>query len=83
MRTFKNTKSFGTAATGFTGGKANEAVLFVCGSSATTLTVQSLAPDGSLVYVGPISLAANQALLYPAFAYGWTAGAAVTAYELF
>ena len=83
MRTFRKTKAFNTSSTGATGGKNNEAILFVCGGAGTTITVQSLHPNGSLVPVGPISLTANQALLYPAFAYGWTSGAAVNAYELF
>ena len=83
MRTFRKLKSFGTASTGATGGKNNEAVMFVCGGSGTTITIQSLAPNGNIVSVGPLTLAANQSFIYPAFVYGWTAGASVTAYELF
>lgn len=83
MRTFRKIKAFGTATTGATGGKNNEAVMFVCGGAAANITVQSLQPDKSLVYVGPISLAANQSLIYPAYAYGWTASGNVSAYELF
>jgi hypothetical protein len=82
MRTFRKIKSFGTG-TGFTGGKTNEAILFVCGATPSSVTVQSLTPSGSLVYVGPISLTASQGFIYPAFAYGWTASSSVSAYELF
>jgi hypothetical protein len=82
MRTFRKIQSFGSG-TGATGGKNNEGALFVCGGVATTLTVQSLTPQGSIAYVGPISLAANQSFIYPIFAVGWTAGATVTAYQLF
>lgn len=82
MRTFRKIESFGTG-TGFTGGKNNEAILFVCGAVASSVTVQSLTPSGSLVYVGPINLTGNQGFIYPAFAYGWTASASVSAYELF
>jgi hypothetical protein len=83
MRTFRKIKSFGISTTGATGGKNNEATMFVCGGAAANLTVQSLQPNGNLVYVGPIALAANQSLIYPAFTYGWTASANVSAYELF
>lgn len=82
MRTFKKIKSFGTG-TGYTGGKSNEAILFICGSVAGSVTVQSLQPSGSLAYVGPINLTANQGFIYPAFAYGWTASQSMSAYELF
>lgn len=83
MRTFRKIKAFGIGTTGATGGKNNEATMFVSGPTNTNLTVQSLQPDGSLVYVGPIVLAANQSLIYPAFTYGWTASANISAYELF
>jgi hypothetical protein len=83
MRTFRKLKSFGTTSAGMTGGKNNEAVMFICGGSATTITIQSLEPNGNIVSVGPLTLAANQSFIYPAFVYGWTAGASVTAYELF
>jgi hypothetical protein len=83
MRTFRKIKAFGISTTGATGGKNNEATMFVCGAAAANVTVQSLQPDGSLVYVGPLSLSANQSLIYPAFTYGWTASASVSAYELF
>lgn len=83
MRTFKKIQAFGTTTAGATGGKNNEATLFVCGAVAANLTIQSLSPDGSIVYVGPISLAANQSLIYPAFTYGWTASQAVSGYQLF
>jgi hypothetical protein len=83
MRTFRNLKSFGSATTGITGGFNNEAVMFVCGGAGTSITVQSRAPDGSIVSVGPLTIAANQSFIYPAYVYGWTAGAAVTAYEMF
>jgi hypothetical protein len=83
MRTFRKIKSFGINSTGATGGKSNEATMFICGGSNANLTVQSLQPNGSLVYVGPISLVANQSLIYPAFTYGWTASANISAYELF
>jgi hypothetical protein len=81
MRTFRKIKSFGSG-TGATGGKNNEGTLFICGAVGTTVTVQSLTPDGNIAYVGPITLAANQSFIYPIFAYGWTAGASVTAYQL-
>jgi hypothetical protein len=83
MRTFRKIKAFGIGTTGATGGKNNEATMFVCGAANTNLTVQSLQPDGSLVYVGPFVLSANQSLIYPAFTYGWTASANMSGYELF
>jgi hypothetical protein len=83
MRTFRKLKEFGTTASGATGGKSNEGVLFVNGAVSGTLTVQSLAPTGSIIYVGPISFGANQTLIYPIFTYGWTASQAMKAYELF
>lgn len=83
MRTFRKLKPFGTATTGATGGKNNEGLLFVGGGSSTTVTIQSLDPTGAIVYVGPLQLAANQTFIYPVFAYGWTAGANTSAYQLF
>ena len=83
MRTFRKLKEFGTTVAGATGGKSNEGVLFVNGGVAGTLTVQSLAPTGAITYVGPITLGANQTLIYPIFTYGWTASQAMKAYELF
>jgi hypothetical protein len=84
MRTFRKIKTFGiNTVAGATGGKSNEATLFICGSIAGNVTIQSLAPDGSLVYVGPIALSANQSMIYPAYTYGWTAGVTMSAYELF
>jgi len=83
MRTFRKLKEFGTTVDGATGGKSNEALLFVNGAVAGTLTVQSLDPTGAITSVGPISLGANQTLIYPIFAYGWTASQAMKAYQLF
>lgn len=83
MRTFRKLKEFGTTVAGATGGKSNEGVLFVNGAAINTITIQSLAPTGAITYVGPISLGANQTLIYPIFTYGWTASQAMKAYELF
>jgi hypothetical protein len=83
MRTFKKVKAFGTG-TGYTGGKSNEAILFQNAQTlATSVTIQSLTPQGSIQYVGPFSISANQNFIYPIFAYGWTASASIRAYELF
>ena len=83
MRTFRKLKEFGTTVAGATGGKSNEGVLFVNGLTASTVTVQSLAPTGAITSVGPIALGSNQTLIYPIFTYGWTASQALKAYELF
>jgi len=83
MRTFRKVKQFGTTSAGATGGKSNEGLLFVCGGSATTVTVSSYGATGGFVSVGPISLVANQSFIYPIQAYGWTAANTVTGYELF
>jgi hypothetical protein len=85
MRTFKKVKSFGTGVAGATGGKSNEAILLSNTSGSTrTVTVQSIDPDGNLVYVGPFSLVNNQTFIYPIFAYGWTgSGTGVNGWELF
>lgn len=85
MRTFKKLKQFGSGTAGATGGKSNEGLLVINRVGTTqTVTIQSLTPEGSLAYVGPISILNNQSFIYPIFAYGWTASASgFQVYELF
>lgn len=85
MRTFKKIQSFGAGLTGATGGKSNEAILFLNTSGgAANITVQSLNPQGNIERVGPFNLANNQSFIYPLFAYGWTGSAAgISAWQLF
>jgi hypothetical protein len=85
MRTFRKMRKLGTSGTGATGGKNNEAVLVQNPTASTqTVTLQCLAPDGSLVSVGPLNLPTNSITLYPFFTYGFTGStAALNVYELF
>jgi hypothetical protein len=85
MRTFKKIRQFGGGTAGATGGKSNEALLIVNRTGGTqTVTIQSLTPEGSLAYVGPISVANAQSFIYPIAAYGWTASASgFDVYQLF
>lgn len=85
MRTFKKLKQFGGGTAGATGGKNNEALLVINRTGGVqNITIQSLSPTGSLVYVGPINMTNNQSFIYPMFAYGWTASASgFDVYELF
>jgi hypothetical protein len=85
MRTFRKMKQFGSSGAGATGGKNNEAVLVQNPTLTTqTVTLQCLAPDGSLVFVGPLNIPTNSIVLYPFFTYGFTGStAALNVYELF
>jgi hypothetical protein len=85
MRTFKRMSIFGTAgSTGATGGKSNEAILIQNTQATTTnVTIQSFDANRNIVYVGPLPIGANSSLIYPVFAYGWTASAAITVYQLY
>lgn len=84
MRTFNNVKFFGTGTAGATGAKQNEAILIRNGSGTNTITLQCINPEGAVVPVGPLSVAANSAVMWPTYVYGFTASSVnVSVYELF
>jgi hypothetical protein len=85
MRTFRKMRQFGSSGTGATGGKSNEALLVQNPTATTqTVTLQCLAPDGSITYVGPLNIPTNSLVVYPFFTYGFTGSTAgLKAYELF
>ena len=58
-------------------------VVFVT-AAATSLTVHAFGTQGYTAAVGPFQIATNQTFIFPAAAYGWTAGnTGIRAYELF
>jgi len=84
MRTFNNVKFFGTGTAGATAAKQNEAILIRNGTGTNTVTLQCMDPNGAIVPVGPLSVSANTAVIWPTYVYGFTASSAnVTVYELF
>lgn len=84
MRTFNNVKLLGTGTGGATGAKHNKAALARNGTGTNTITFQCFDPEGSIVYVGPLSMSANTSIIWPTTIYGFTASSAnVSVYELF
>jgi hypothetical protein len=86
MRTFNLVKQFGViGGNSADSGKNNEAILFINrGAAATSITVHAFGTQGYTAAVGPFQIATNQTFIFPAAAYGWTAGnTGIRAYELF